>query len=274
MHKTICYSDLAVLSHGLFDTIDELINYGADKIELLMDGPKWDQMEDLFLELAPRLKSLPVRYTIHPPAWDINLTSENRATRETAFSEYKKAIQFAGLIGASHVVIHPGFCFSPVFNKQTAQQRAADSIHHLCQIAKPLNVKLAIENVGYNGSSLFTQEEYTSFLDGIDEAAGFLIDTGHAHLNKWDIPRLVKETRERLLALHIHDNDGTGDDHLSIGEGTIEWKPVFAAINEYAPQCELILEYAPNTPLEKLRESKDLLRREVQTNPGVKHDTY
>ncbi|WP_338751584.1 sugar phosphate isomerase/epimerase [Bacillus sp. FJAT-52991] len=264
MKKNICYSDLALLSNDLLEKTNQLIEHGANKIELLMDGPEWNVMEDSFQTLVPKLQSLPISYTIHPPAWDINLTSENRATRETAFSEYKKAIHFAGLIKASHVVIHPGFCFSPLFNKQVAQQRAADYINELCQIAKPLNVKLAIENVGYNGSSLFTQEEYTNFLETIDETAGFLIDTGHAHLNNWDIPRLIKETKDRLLALHIHDNDGIGDDHLAIGEGTIEWKAVFAAINDYASHCEFILEYASNTPLEKLQEGKTLLQSEIQ----------
>ncbi|WP_203363274.1 sugar phosphate isomerase/epimerase [Bacillus sp. REN10] len=264
MRKMICYSDLALLSKDLFENADQLIQHGADKIELLMDGQEWNEMEDLFPELAANLQSLPIGYTIHPPAWDINLTSENRATRETAFTEYKKAIEFAGLIRASHVVIHPGFCFSPVFNKQTAQQRATHYINELCQVAKPRNVKLAIENVGYNGSSLFTQEEYTNFLHDIDETAGFLIDTGHAHLNNWDIPQLIKDTKDRLLALHIHDNDGTGDDHLPIGEGTIKWNTLFAAINKYAANCELILEYAPNTPLEKLREGKNILQKEIQ----------
>lgn len=264
MKKHVGYSDLALLSNNLMENIDLLIKHGADKIELLMDGPEWNQMEDLFQELVLKLQPLSVSYTIHPPAWDINLTSENRATREAAFSEYKKAIEFAGLIKAAHVVIHPGFCFSPAFNKQTAQRRATEYIHELCQIAKPLNVKLAIENVGYSGSSLFNQEEYTNFLNNIDETAGFLIDTGHARLNNWDIPRLVKETKDRLLALHIHDNDGMGDDHLAIGEGTIEWRAVFAAINEYAPNCELILEYAPGTPLEKLQEGKKLLINEIR----------
>ncbi|TQR18666.1 sugar phosphate isomerase/epimerase family protein [Psychrobacillus vulpis] len=266
MKKSISYSDLVLLSKDIIENVKDLIQHGADKIELLMDGQEWNEMEGRFQELASQLQSFPVTYTIHPPAWDINLTSENLATRETAFSEYKKSIQFAGMIGASHVVIHPGFCFSPVFNKQTAQQRATEYINELCKIAKELGVKLAIENVGYNGSSIFTQNEYTNFLNNVDETAGFLIDTGHAHLNNWNIRQLIKDTKDRLLVLHIHDNDGTGDHHLPIGEGTIEWEEIFAAINEYAPNCEFILEYAPNTPLEKLHEGKALLQKEIQTN--------
>lgn len=266
MKKNICYSDLILLSNNLLENANELIKHGADKIELLMDGQEWNDMEDLFQELASKFRSLPVGFSIHPPAWDINLTSENRAIREASFSEYKKAILFANMIGASHVVIHPGFCYSSVFNKQIAQHRSATYINELCIIAKELNVKLAIENVGYNGSSIFTQSEYTNFLNDLDETAVFLIDTGHAHLNNWDIPKLIKDTKDRLYAMHIHDNDGTGDDHLPIGEGTIAWKEVYAAINEFAPNCELILEYAINTSLEKLREGKDLLQTQISMN--------
>ena len=166
---------------------------------MLLDGDKWDEMERLFADFAPKLKALPVGYTVHPPAWDTNLTSENQTIRKASFNEYKKAIEFAAMIEADHVVIHPGFCFSPVFNKELAQERAKEYIQRLCEIAQPLNVKLVIENVGYNGSSLFTREEFTRFLDPFDAPAGYLIDVGHAHLNHWDFPRLIRETKDRLF---------------------------------------------------------------------------
>lgn len=259
----MCYSDLPLITGDICENITQLIAHGADKVELLMDGDKWDGMEALFAELAPKLRALPVGYTLHPPAWDMNLTSENKAIREASFSEYKKAIQFANMIGADHVVIHPGFCFSPVFDKKLAQARAKQYIEQLCAIAKPLQVQLVIENVGYNGSSLFTQEEFTRFLDTIDETAGYLLDIGHAHLNQWDIPKLIRDTKERLFALHVHDNNGTEDEHLPIGEGTIQWEEVFAAMRDVSHDCQIVLEYAPNTPLEKLREGKELLARKI-----------
>lgn len=263
MKKEICYSDLLLITKDIFENIEELIEYGADKVELMMDGDKWDEMERLFDDFTPKLKALPVGYTVHPPAWDINLTSENKAIREASFTEYKKAIEFASMIGAKHVVIHPGFCFSPVFNKQRAQERANDYMNQLCEVAKPLNIKLVIENVGYNGSSLYTQDEFTRLLDSFDDVAGYLIDIGHAHLNHWDIPKLIRDTKDRLLALHIHDNTGAGDEHLPIGEGTIQWGGIFAAMKEISTDCQLILEYAPNTPIEKLREGKELLFKEI-----------
>lgn len=265
MKRKICYSDLPLVSKDPLKNVHDLIEYGADKVELLMDGEKWDDMEKSFKKLSSKLKELPIGYTIHPPAWDINLTSENKAIREASFFEYKKAIEFAGMIQASHVVIHPGFCFSPVFDKRLAKQRAEDYIHQLCEFAKPLNVKLAIENVGYNGSSIFTQDEFISFLENIHDTAGYLLDIGHANLNRWDIPQIMKQTKDRLIALHVHDNNGTGDDHLPIGEGTVPWQEIFKTIHEQSIDCQLILEYAPGTPLEKLREGKEILLKELST---------
>ena len=95
MIRKICYSDLALLSNDILKNVNMLIEHGADKVELLMDGDKWDQSEMLFPQISSKLKDLSVEYTIHPPAWDINLTSENKAIREASYSEYLKAIQFA-----------------------------------------------------------------------------------------------------------------------------------------------------------------------------------
>ncbi|MDQ0232159.1 sugar phosphate isomerase/epimerase family protein [Metabacillus malikii] len=264
MKSEICYSDLPLLMRNIEGNVDVLIENGAEKIELLMDGERWNDMELLFASLAPKLKEKAVGYTVHPPAWDTNLTSENKAIRSASFSEYKKAIEFAGLIQASHVVIHPGFCFSPVFNRELAKQRAFEAIGELCEVARPLQVKLAVENVGYNGESLFTQEEFISFLDSLDDTAGYLLDVGHAHLNDWDIPAVIKAIGDRLLAVHLHDNKGNADDHLPIGEGTIEWEPIFETLREYTKECQLILEYAPGTSLDALREGKELLKKELQ----------
>ncbi|MGN8683273.1 sugar phosphate isomerase/epimerase family protein [Gracilibacillus sp. HCP3S3_G5_1] len=262
-NKSVTYSDLPLLNKGIIENVQQLIEYGADKIELMMDGDKWEEMEQLFEPLANQLKEFPVSYSIHPPAWDINLTSENRAIREASFNEYKKAIEFAAMISASDVVIHPGFCFSPVFDKQLAQQRATQLIGELCKIAKPLDVRLAIENVGYRGSAIFTETEFVHFLDNFDRTAGYLIDIGHAQLDGWDIPSVVNAVKDRLIALHIHDNRGTADDHLPLGHGEMDWKKVLDIVKEHQIDCELILEYAPGTSLEVLRTGKELLNQNV-----------
>ncbi len=263
MNKEICYSDLILLTQPVEKNVDALIEYGADKIEILMDGIEWDEVDDKIAKMRGMLKNYGVGYTVHPTAWDTNLTSENKAIRQASFNEYKKAIEFAHDIEAEHVVIHPGFCFSPVFDKKTAQKRAEEYINELCRVAAPLGVRLAVENVGYNGSSIFTQEEYVRFLDHIDDTAGYLIDTGHAHLNQWDVAEMIRQVQQRLISLHLHDNSGKGDEHLPVGKGTINWNPIFEELNKIKAPCQLILEYAPNTDLEELKRDKERLQVEL-----------
>lgn len=261
MENQIVYSDLPLLNGDIFENICRLMNYGAEKIELMMDGEHWDHLGHRFERIGKQLKQLPVSFSVHPPAWDMNLTSEMRSVREATFTEYKKAIEFASIIGASHVVIHPGFCYHPSFNKKLAKKRAYEYIKELCNVAKPLGVMLAVENVGYGGTGLYTQEEFVTLLDDIDPVAGYLVDIGHAYLDHWDIPGVIEAVKDRLIALHIHDNNGTNDDHLPIGRGTIDLKKIIEVINKAGIDCELILEYALGTQLRELQTGKSFLRQ-------------
>ena len=263
MRKEICYSDLPLLTQDVEKNVEALIAHEADIVELLTDGIQWDDMKGKMKSILGYLRQFDVGYSIHPPAWDTNLTSENRTIREATFEEYRKSIEFAHELEADHVVIHPGFAFSPVFDKKIARQRAEEYVHRLNEIARPLGVKLAVENVGYHGASIFTQDEYCTFLDSFDDNCGYLIDTGHARLNNWDIPAMIRRVGRRLNSVHLHDNSGRGDEHLPIGEGTIDWEPVYEALKEVQADCLLILEYTPGADLEKLRTGKRILQQKL-----------
>ena len=255
----ISYSELILLGNPVLQNVDRLIALGCDRVELLMDGEPWDDSYGRWNDLANELVKRKVIYSVHPAAWDSNLTCENRVIREAVLNMNKQALDFAAKIGAHQMVLHPGFLSSPAFSKQTAARRAMEATWELAAYAKPLGVKLAFENVGYHGHSIYTMEEFASALDGVDDTVGYLIDTGHANINGWNIPRLIRHLSGRLDGIHLHDNDGTGDAHLPLYKGNIDWEPVFAAIRDTCPDCELILEYAPGTPLEELSEGHRLL---------------
>ncbi len=255
----INYSELILLTQKSNENVIKLLDIGADGVELMIDGIQWDDVDSEMNKFKKLFENENIKFTVHPPAWDTNLTSENKEIREASFSEYSKSIEFAHDIGATHVVIHPGFTFSHVFDKEVARKRAAEYLEELCKVAAPLGISLAVENVGYGGTSIFTEDQYCRFLDDIDPVATYLIDTGHAHLNDWDIPRMIRKINSRLSSIHLHDNLGKTDEHLPIGEGTIEWEPIFKELNKLDKPCQLILEYAPGTDLNKLKEGKKLL---------------
>lgn len=66
---------------------------------------------------------------------------------------------------------------------------------------------------------------------------------------------LWKRIKLCCLGLHLHDNHGLRDEHLAIGQGKIEWPPIFEAIKELYNQGlkpELVLEVEPGTDLGEL----------------------
>lgn len=83
-----------------------------------------------------------------------------------------------------------------------------------CAEAKGVNV--AVENV--------VGIEHVKFvLDRIDSPRlGLCFDSGHSH-SSTPAAELLDSYGKRLMALHLHDNDGSFDQHLLPGRGTINW---------------------------------------------------
>lgn len=234
------------------------------EVELMLDGDAWDYTEEGWPQQAEALKKLGGPYTVHPAAWDVNPAAPLRVLREAASFLNKAAIRFCHTIGGSQVVYHPGYydrdsCFS----KKRALDFCYGQLEELVALAEPLGITIAFENIACPASALFTQEEYLHALDGIPSCVQFLLDVGHAHCNHWDIPGVIDGIGERLCGFHLHDNDGTGDLHLPIGEGTIDWEPVFGAMRELPEDVLYVMEYAAKTPLNELEKGKRLLLEKV-----------
>lgn len=260
----IYYSYLCRIGSSLSESIDQMIRFGGDHIELMLDGGGWNEFEKHGNELASMLSAKNAVYSVHTPIWDMNLTSENAQARRAALEAYQNSIAFAASIGAEHVVLHPGFCYAPVFDKKIARQRAKEAIEALCGWNEKYGELLLVENVGNPGTSIFTQEEYVGFIRSFDGAVGSLLDIGHAHLCGWGLPEVISGLKSYLFAVHLHDNDGKSDSHLPMGDGSIQWPTVFQALRDCNPELRLVLEYNIGTPLKRLQMGKEVLLQEFQ----------
>jgi len=54
-----------------------------------------------------------------------------------------------------------------------------------------------------------------------------LLDLGHANMGKKPLhDYYFRKFKDRIGHIHMHDNDGSHDQHLPIGKGTINWKKI------------------------------------------------
>ena len=57
-----------------------------------------------------------------------------------------------------------------------------------------------------------------------DERVGVCLDIGHANYSSIPIRQWFEELGEWIGYIHLSDNKGVYDDHIMLGEGTIDWE--------------------------------------------------
>jgi sugar phosphate isomerase/epimerase len=255
----ICYSELCLIGGEVERNVDTLIRAGASNIELMLDGAGWDGFHLRMDSLSRMLNAKGVGYSVHVPVWEANITSECAHIREAVLESYRRSIEFASMVDARYVVVHPGWCSDVHFDKAVARRRSGDAIRSLADFNEAYGLRLLVENIGNVKASLFDEGQFAAFLEGFPASVGYIVDVGHAHMNGWDIPRLLAALGDRLYAMHLHDNDGSRDAHAPLGSGTVDWRKVVAAAIGTGLDLSMVLEMNIGTDTERLIEAKALL---------------
>ena len=100
-----------------------------------------------------------------------------------------------------------------------------DRIKRIIDRAERLGINVAFENLRDPGSLEFVMNNIDS------QRAGFCFDSGHQNYATPDHD-LLRKYGPRLMALHLHDNDGTEDQHKLPFDGTIDWHATMTAIGQ------------------------------------------
>ena len=133
-------------------------------------------------------------FSIHGPCVAVNLAD---SSDEYYLKAYAQTFTYAQKIKAEFVVVHTNEIYhgEVAAVKELVYQRLAEVI----SLAQSYGVQVVIENVGLRpcGSLLFDFEEYLALFERYPQALA-LLDTGHAHVNGWNLPETVKRLQKKL----------------------------------------------------------------------------
>lgn len=137
--------------------------------------------------------------------------------------------------GIGAAVLHPG---EPAADGSVSAEQASalnvDALARLTSHAADGLVAICLEN-GPNAGSLLR------LIDAVGAAnLGICLDTGHLAVERHRDPGggqseydFIAEAGERLRALHVADNDGSGDQHLLPHEGgAVDWHGVMRGLRD------------------------------------------
>jgi sugar phosphate isomerase/epimerase len=247
--------------------LDKLAGGGAQAIEIFGARQHLDyaNRKQHVREIADwfRTSGVPL-HSVHAPLYadyewgrsgspPINVASTERASRIEAMDEIKRAIELAEQIPFRFLVQHIGVP-NESFNDRKFEA-AMTSIEHLRAFAKPLGVRVLLENIP---NELSTPDRLVEFIriTHFDDI-GVCFDTGHANM-MGDVSSEFETLKPHIHSTHIHDNDKVKDSHLWPGDGTIDWKSTLELLSQAPHKPPLLLEIEENekiNPIEKMAET-------------------
>jgi len=143
-------------------------------------------------------------------------------------------------LGVKVLVCHP-FTTKDLSQEDLERLNLA-AYRRLARVAEDCGVVLAVENMGRGYGSLASH--LLHLVEELSPRVAVCVDTGHANIEayKGAVHRLVEEVDGTIAATHVSDNDGSGDQHLFPGRGTIRWREVLAALDAAGYRKPLNLE--------------------------------
>ncbi len=253
--------------------LDALVRGGAQAIEIFAARQHLDyaNRKQHVREIADWFRSTGVPLSsVHAPLYSdyewgrdgsppVNVASNDRAQRIEAMDEIKRALEIAEQIPFRFLIQHIGVS-NEAFDERKFEA-AMTSIEHLRAFAKPLGVRILLENIP---NDLCTPEKLVEFIHASHfDDVGVCFDVGHAHI-MGDITQAFETLKQHIRSTHIHDNTKDKDTHLWPGNGSIDWKQAMELLRSAPHTPPLLLEIEGDekvNPSEKMKEAFDKLEQ-------------
>jgi len=170
-----------------------------------------------------------------------DLAHEDARHRAGIVESHLSAARVLKRLGGTILVVHPTDHVRA--DHDISRRRlddAAEALRQLTGAAGDLGVIIAIETplphlIGGH------PEEFERILHHVGYGARVCLDTGHTFLGGFT-QRFIELAGDRLAHVHAHDNHGRYDDHLTPGDGAIDWATVRESLNAVRYQGWLVLE--------------------------------
>ncbi len=182
------------------------------------------------------------RLTAHLPFIDLVPGSVDPLVAETAQKRLLAASQWVLDLGAGQAVAHLGFNRVIHHDRRSFCRRLAQGLAPLAERLAQGGCRLVLENVFEPEPAvcLMARQELARVSE---RPVGLCLDLGHAlAFSDTGLESWWRETAPHLGEVHLHDNDGSFDQHLPVGWGVVDWDLVGRGLAGLAQPPVLTLE--------------------------------
>jgi sugar phosphate isomerase/epimerase len=235
--------------------LEAMLRGGAQAIEVFCQKEHFDYTDrGRTREFASWFREHPGRlHSMHSPMYSepdygrhmapqVNVVDNDKRQRVAAMDEIKRAIEFAEQAPFRFLVQHLGVSKEKWESRK--MEYAITALEHLRVFAKPLGVTVLVENIA---NEIATPDRLQEIVTTAHfEDVGFCFDIGHAHFGQ-GVRQSIEIMQDKIRSTHLHDNHGERDEHLWIGDGTIDWDEAMSLLRTAPHVPAMLLEISGET---------------------------
>jgi sugar phosphate isomerase/epimerase len=228
----------------LLEEIKILAALGFDYLELCLDPPEGLPETIRPNELTRMLEDKGLEAAVaHLPA-SVWLADIYDSIRKASVKEVISALDMCSRLGIKKAVLHPGYLTGLLRSvPDLGGQLAFRSLDEILDAARERDIMICLENMFPRTGHMYRPEEMAEVLDNYPDVM-MTFDIGHACIKApANRPISILDVgAKRIRHLHVSDNNLVEDDHLPIGEGSIQFEEVFSRLKRIGYDDTMTLE--------------------------------
>lgn len=190
---------------------------GFDFLDLTLEGPA-AELDRIDVAALKHILDDSGMGVVGHTAWYLPFASPFRRVRQAAVDCVVETFATFAHLGARHVNVH----ISPVPRLYPHQQQISWNSESFCALAEQAaayNLGIMIEHPPDGSLSV---ADIRAIVEA-EPRLGFHLDVGHANIGGDKLEGLLKHLGNRLVHVHLSDNNGRSDQHTALGAGMIDW---------------------------------------------------
>lgn len=219
--------------HVPYEKIGDYINFIRENklnLEIYFNSSALDSInKKAIIELKNTLDYNP-SLSFHAPFMDLSPGAIDSKVRNATIERFNQIFDIAEVLRPKAVVFHSGYeKWKYALKVEPWLEKSLQTWKPLNERAKNTHTKIAIENIfedePLNIKLLMEHMNSNNF--------GVCFDTGHCNLfSKVALNVWLETLKPYIIELHLHDNNKSSDQHLSIGEGSFDFQTLFNELKD------------------------------------------
>ncbi len=211
---------------------------GFDFLELTVEPPhaRLESISSREIKRLSRLHRLPV--PIGHGIWYLPYAHPVEVIRRACRAYWDEYLTLCFELGITAANIHTNFSYPRALYAEVLENHF-EFLAGLVEAGREKGVKIMLEPVGDPGRKAEMTDELLKGVDGL-----YLhLDLGHLHMAEDDGGiGFIRRHRDKILHVHVSDNNGLEDQHLPIGCGTVDFPTLLGELKQAGYEGAFTLE--------------------------------